>query len=532
MYRAMNRPLSESKFYNLFVDELPGDLSKEAHSRFTPNVCYSLIDPEQVPKPQLLIHSQELADELGVTLNTTEDLEILSGNQTPKGSKPFSLCYGGHQFGHWAGQLGDGRAITYGSLKSLNNDFKELQLKGSGKTPYSRTADGKAVLRSSIREFLASEAMHHLKVPTTRALSLVATGEPIIRDMFYDGHPKPEPGAIVSRVAPSFLRFGNFEIFAAQKDQETLKKLIDWSVKHHFPHLSSLKEKDKIISWFKEICESTAFLMTEWLRVGFVHGVMNTDNMSVLGLTIDYGPFGWLEEYDPSWTPNTTDLPGRRYCFGRQAPIAFWNLQCLASALSVIEGIGKDLEEALSAYHHKFEECFLKMMGNKLGLENLSSQNDLSFLKEIDKYLQVLKADMTLFYRNLSAWHPSQSDEERKRSLMSLFQCCYSVPTEENKKRFENWLHEYSLRISQSNLSPLKRAKIMNQTNPKYILRNYMAFEITREIEENNNLSLLNEVFEVLKKPYDEQPENSKWASLMPNWAQNQPGSSTLSCSS
>lgn len=518
-------PLSESKFYNHFVDELPGDLSKEAYSRFTPNACYSLIDPEKVPKPQLLIHSQELADELSVSLNSFKDLEMISGNQTPKGSKPFSLCYGGHQFGHWAGQLGDGRAITYGSLKSLNGSFKELQLKGSGKTPYSRTADGKAVLRSSIREFLASEAMHHLRVPTTRALSLVTTGESVIRDMFYDGHPKPELGAIVTRVAQSFLRFGNFEILAAQKDQGTLLKLINWSIKHHFPHLSSLNEKDKVISWFKEICESTAFLMTEWLRVGFVHGVMNTDNMSILGLTIDYGPFGWLEEYDPGWTPNTTDLPGRRYCFGRQAPIAFWNLQCLASALSIIEGLTKDLEETLSAYHLKFEECFLKMMGNKLGLKNLSTQKDLSFLRDLDECLQALKVDMTLFYRNLSDWHPTQSEHK-------LFKNCYSTPIEESKKRFEKWLGEYSHRISQSNLNLEERSKTMNQTNPKYILRNYMAFEINREIEENNNLNLLNEIFEVLKKPYDEQPENSKWASLRPSWAQNQPGSSTLSCSS
>jgi serine/tyrosine/threonine adenylyltransferase len=261
--------------------------------------------------PRLIGYSEVLANELGVDLKSTPefDLGLLSGNNVPLNAKPFALCYGGHKFGNWTGQLGDGRAITLGDFDDPAGNKWEFQLKGSGLTPYSRGADGKAVLRSSIREFLASEAMYALGVPTTRALSLVTTGEMVMRDMFYDGNPKAEKGAIVSRLAPSFLRFGNFEILAAQNDLKLLEELINWSIEFHFKDLLRLDQKERHVRWFKTICRMTAELMCEWLRVGFVHGVMNTDNMSILGLTIDYGPFGFLEEYDPSWTPNTTDLP-------------------------------------------------------------------------------------------------------------------------------------------------------------------------------------------------------------------------------
>lgn len=528
----MKKHLSDISFLNRFTEHLPGDLSFDKTPRFTPDVCYSLVEPTPVPDPKLIGFSEDLATQLGLAYPNAEDLKLLSGSALPKDSKPFALCYAGHQFGHWAGQLGDGRAITLGDMDDVKGRKWEIQLKGSGLTPYSRTADGKAVLRSSLREFLASEAMFYLGVPTTRALSLVTTGESVMRDMFYTGDIQSEPGAIVSRLAPTFLRFGNFEMLAAQSNTDLLLKLIDWSVQFHFPQYKDLEPAQKVSAWFKEICEKTAFLMTEWLRVGFVHGVMNTDNMSILGLTIDYGPYGWLEEYDPSWTPNTTDLPGRRYCFGRQAPIAFWNLQALASALDTLGDVSKGMEEGLNHYQKSFEKNFFEMMTKKLGLKDLGFEKDQEFLREFDEILQLLRADMTLFYRNLNDWHPDLTEEKKEGWIQRSYELCYSEPNQETQLRFKNWLNQYSERIKKSGESLESRRSQMNQVNPKYVLRNYMAYQMSQAIEKENDLTLFNEIFEVLKKPYEEQPQFERWASMRPDWAKDQPGSSTLSCSS
>src|SRR3569623_2446364 len=263
--------------------------------------------------------------------------------------QPWASNYGGHQFGHWAGQLGDGRAITVGEIINAAGQRWELQLKGAGPTPYSRHADGRAVLRSSIREFLCSEAMHHLGVPTTRALCLVETGEAVVRDMFYDGHPREEPGAIVCRVAPSFVRFGHFELPYARNDVALLRQLADFTIRRAFPHLRGQGEA-LYADWFGVVCERTARLMALWMRVGFVHGVMNTDNMSILGLTIDYGPYGWIDDYDPDWTPNTTDAEGRRYRFGAQPQVAYWNLTRLAGALAPAFESVEPLQAGLERY--------------------------------------------------------------------------------------------------------------------------------------------------------------------------------------
>ena len=261
-------------------------------------------------------------------------IEVLAGNRILPGMQPYAARYGGHQFGHWAGQLGDGRAITLGEMLCPDGIYRELQLKGAGRTPYSRTADGRAVLRSSVREFLCSEAMHYLGIPTTRALSLVATGESVVRDMFYNGNPQAETGAVVCRVAPSFVRFGNFEIFAAQKEPEILKQLADYIITEYFPELGvpALRALHTC-ALVRGNLPSDRRLVAHWMRVGFVHGVMNTDNMSILGLTIDYGPYGWLEGFDLRWTPNTTDAQGRRYCYGNQPDIAQWNLTGLPGRL-------------------------------------------------------------------------------------------------------------------------------------------------------------------------------------------------------
>ena len=282
----------EFAFDNRFVRELPADAETRNFCRQVRNACYSLVEPTPTSKPKLVAYSQEVAELLGIDkawFSTGQAARVLGGSELLPGMQPFAACYGGHQFGNWAGQLGDGRAINLGEVVVANGRHWTLQLKGPGRTPYSRTGDGLAVLRSSLREFLCSEAMHHLGVPTTRALSLVLTGDQVTRDMFYDGHPRREQGAVVCRVAPTFTRFGNFEILTARKEILNLRKLADFTIASDFPHLNP-KSPTCYRDWFEEVCIRTATMVVDWMRVGFVHGVMNTDNMSILGETIDYGP--------------------------------------------------------------------------------------------------------------------------------------------------------------------------------------------------------------------------------------------------
>ncbi len=361
------------RFDNRFVRELPGDPEEGRHVRQVYGACYSRVEPTPVRAPALLAWSPEVAGLLGIDdadIRSQVFAEVFGGNALLPGMEPYAACYGGHQFGNWAGQLGDGRAITLGETINPQGERWELQLKGAGPTPYSRRADGRAVLRSSMREFLCSEAMHHLGVPTTRALSLVATGEQVVRDMFYDGHPRPEPGAVVCRVAPSFIRFGNFEILASRGEEAVLGQLIDFTIDRDFPGLCAAESDParRRVRWFEEVCQRTAELIAHWMRVGFVHGVMNTDNMSILGLTIDYGPYGWIDNYDPDWTPNTTDAGGRRYRFGHQARIAHWNLWQLANALHPAIGQAEALEQALAAFPDRYDAAYRRMMQAKLGL--------------------------------------------------------------------------------------------------------------------------------------------------------------------
>ena len=359
--------LSSIEFKKDFVTTFDGDETGDLQPRQTPGFLYSKAIPTPVKNPSLLAWSEDLANELEIEKPSAhDDVNIVGGNLVTPSMYPYAACYAGHQFGNWAGQLGDGRAITLGELQTSKGEVWELQLKGAGPTAYSRRADGRAVLRSSVREYLMSEAMHYLGVPTTRALSLVDTGDQVMRDMFYDGNPEFERGAIVMRVAPTFLRFGNFEILAARKEMANLSKLTDWTIERYFPHIEG---DDKELKWFKEILERTASLMVEWLRVGFVHGVMNTDNMSILGLTIDYGPYSFVDDYDPNFTPNTTDLPGRRYAFGRQASVAKWNLSCLAGAISPLLPDQEKLVETLNGYDNLYWDKYYTMMT----LNNFSS---------------------------------------------------------------------------------------------------------------------------------------------------------------
>ncbi|HEV8108312.1 MAG TPA: YdiU family protein, partial [Burkholderiales bacterium] len=400
--------LEHATFEDTFVRDLPADPVLDNVPRPVRDASYTRVEPTPVAAPRLLAWSDELGDYLGIARPsdaTGLTAEILGGSKTLVAMRPYAARYGGHQFGHWAGQLGDGRAITLGEIIAVDGSRQELQLKGAGKTPYSRTADGRAVLRSSLREFLCSEAMRWLGVPTTRALSLVATGEMVIRDMFYDGNPEPEPGSVVCRVAPSFVRFGNFQIHAACDELDALKRLADYVIREHYPG-STYQE------FFHEVCRRTALLMVDWMRLGFVHGVMNTDNMSILGLTIDYGPYGWLEGYDPSWTPNTTDAGRRRYCYGNQPHIGLWNLTRLAAALIPLIEDRDALQQGLTAYGETYDQAWGDSMARKLGLVSLDPPDDEALVNDLFEALQRVETDMTLFFRLLASVPTDPSAEE------------------------------------------------------------------------------------------------------------------------
>ena len=354
-----------------FTDKLTPDPIEENYTRQVPDAFYSWVKPERFDAPELLAYSKEMSSELGLSeefCKSQEFVQIFSGQKEIPGSRSYAMNYGGHQFGNWAGQLGDGRAIMLGDVNTESGNHWCLQLKGAGPTPYSRQGDGLAVLRSSVREFLCSEAMHHLGVPTTRALSLISSGDEVMRDMFYDGNPAYEPGAIVCRMAPSFIRFGNFQLFYYRRENDSLKQLLEY-VLEQYSIESSGDLKSRTLQWFEELCNKTMLMIVDWMRVGFVHGVMNTDNMSIHGLTIDYGPYGWLEDYNPGWTPNTTDSGRRRYCFGEQPQIAQWNLCRLGEALNgVIDDI-EALQDVLKRSADKFSKAWQNMMMSKLGLD-------------------------------------------------------------------------------------------------------------------------------------------------------------------
>ncbi|MEJ6797325.1 MAG: protein adenylyltransferase SelO family protein, partial [Flavobacteriales bacterium] len=332
-----------------FTQELPEDPSHLNQSRIVEKACFSRVNPEKFPNGGLVHTNPLLQAEMGLeTLNESEILMLTLGFHPDTEGNTFAMCYGGHQFGQWAGQLGDGRAINIGEVEHEGRGYA-LQIKGAGPTAYSRRADGFAVLRSSIREYLCSESMFHLGVPTTRALSLALSGNKVRRDPMYDGNPLDERGAIVCRVAPSFIRFGNFQILAAREDKENLKKLLKYTIKHHFPEIKG-NLKTQAVSLLKAIADKTREMIIHWQRVGFVHGVMNTDNMSIHGITIDYGPYGWLENYDETWTPNTTDAQNKRYGFQKQLKISLWNLLQLANGLYPLVDDAAPLEEILHEY--------------------------------------------------------------------------------------------------------------------------------------------------------------------------------------
>ena len=440
------------------------------------------------------------------------------------------MCYGGHQFGNWAGQLGDGRAITLGEVQTENGLYS-LQLKGAGVTPYSRSADGLAVLRSSLREFVCSEAMHHLGVPTTRALSLITTGDSVMRDILYDGNAKLEQGAVVCRVAESFIRFGNFEILTARQEFDLLARLADYTIASLFPQFVHLSAPERYLSWFAEVCERTAKMINMWMGVGFVHGVMNTDNMSILGQTIDYGPYGWLEGFDPNWTPNTTDANTRRYRYGQQPAIAQWNLIRLANALVPLVNDTKPLQEILNDFGRLYGEGWTMMLLKKLGLARSTKVNQ-EFLGEMEQILQLAETDMTLFFRQLGNIDPmSIKDDPCPIECFSESYYDYANVAASLRERINKWLHSYADMSLQTDQSQTNRQRDMNTVNPLYVPRNYLAQLAIDRVEEGD-FKFLADWLDVLKQPYTEQAGGEEFAAKRPEWARTRVGCSMLSCSS
>lgn len=539
--------LTALHFHNTFTTQLPADPVPENHPRQVSQALYSQVSPVKFAQPQLLIYAEDMAQTLGLSaedMNSAAFLAAFSGQQPLPGMVTYATRYGGHQFGHWAGQLGDGRAINLGQVQVGERSW-HLQLKGAGPTPYSRRGDGFAVLRSSIREFLCSEAMHHLGIPTTRALSLMLTGEKVWRDMFYNGNPQQEPGAVLCRVAPSLTRFGHFEILAISEETELLVQLLEYTLRYEDtawlreqgvdPHQKEPLGKALYGQWFQAVCERTATLILHWMRVGFVHGVMNTDNMSVLGLTIDYGPYGWLEDFDPLWTPNTTDAQGRRYAYGKQPPIAQWNLMKFAQSLwDVVDEA--DLQAGLNTYARLYEKGWQAMMATKLGFsaEDLNTHAEAleALFDDLLALLQRTETDMTLFFRGLAEVAlDSTQDIVSTEVPAALLPAYYQTPSSADVKALGQWLAAYQGLVWQVGVADGIRQQRMNRVNPKYVLRNYLAQEAI-DLAEQGDYTRLHTLLKVLQNPYDAQPEHEQYAQKRPEWARHRAGCSMLSCSS
>ena len=517
------------KIKDTFNKELPSDANAENTRRQVSEATHSYVIPRVPSNPKLIHASTAIANAIGLdedAINSNDFLAVFSGSKIYPKTRPYAIAYAGHQFGNWAGQLGDGRAINLFEVEQ-NNKRWAIQLKGSGETPYSRQGDGNAVLRSSIREYLCSEAMYYLGVPTTRALSLMLSGDDVLRDMLYDGNADYEKGAIVARVAPSFIRFGNFELFAARNDTKNLQKLTDYTLKYFYPELGK-PSKASYIKLFEAVTKRTLDMIIHWQRVGFVHGVMNTDNMSILGLTIDYGPYGWLEDFDFGWTPNTTDKQNKRYRFGNQPNIGLWNLLQLANALYPLVDEAEPFETILNQYQVDFEKQSLQMMSSKLGLK-VEVDGDAKLIQNFEDCMLLSETDMTIVFRLLANYKKGNSENG-----VEIIEKAFYKPEEikgDSLMKWKVWFKAYDQRLEKESATDLERQENMNAVNPKYVLRNYMA-QLAIDKADKGDYDLIDELFQLLKKPYDEQPKYEKWFVKRPEWARHKVGCSMLSCSS
>lgn len=478
------------QFENTYYQQLPG--------------FYTELHPTPLKGTRLLYHSQPLARELGLDDSwfTPEKTPVWAGETLLPGMQPLAQVYSGHQFGSWAGQLGDGRGILLGEQKLADGRSMDWHLKGAGLTPYSRMGDGRAVLRSVIREFLASEALYHLGIPTTRALTIVTSEHPVFRE-------QPERGAMLLRVAESHIRFGHFEHFYYRKQPDQVKQLADFVIAHHWPQW--VEEKERYSLWFTEVVERTARLIAHWQTVGFAHGVMNTDNMSILGLTLDFGPYGFLDDYKPDYICNHSDHQGR-YAFDNQPAVGLWNLHRLAHTLSGLMS-AEQLQAALAAYEPALMQAYGEQMRAKLGFFTPSTQdNDL--LTGLLRLMAQEGRDYTRTFRLLSTVEQQQAQSPLRDEFI-------------DRAAFDHWYQQYRLRLQQEQVSDAERQQAMKAANPQLILRNYLAQQAI-EAAEQNDVSKLARLHQALLKPFADDPQYEDLAALPPDWGKHL----EISCSS
>ncbi|TWI46640.1 uncharacterized protein YdiU (UPF0061 family) [Pseudoduganella flava] len=453
--------------------------------------------PTPLPAPYLVGVSEDAARLIGLdpAQLDADAIDVLAGNRVPDRASPLAAVYSGHQFGVWAGQLGDGRAILLGDVATEAGPV-ELQLKGAGLTPYSRMGDGRAVLRSSIREFLCSEAMHALGIPTTRALSVIGSDHGVVRETI-------ETAAVVVRMAPTFVRFGSFEHWFYRNDEARLRVLADYVIDRFYPELRD--EDNPYAAMLEEVTRRTATLIAHWQAVGFMHGVMNTDNMSILGQTLDYGPFGFMEAFNAQHICNHTDQQGR-YSYAMQPQIGHWNCYALAQALVPLIGSVEATQQALDVYQGAFGTKVDELLHAKLGMKE-QREEDRALLDELFGILQANHTDFTLFFRRLSGVHAaSDAGDEPLRDLFI------------DRPAFDAWAGKYRQRLRAEGSVDAERRVAMNGVNPKYVLRNYLA-QVAIEKAQHKDFSEVERLLKVLQRPFDEQPEHEQYAALPPDWA-------------
>ncbi len=487
------------------VITLDGLMQKSRFVQLGPEF-YSEVSPTPIPNPFWVSCNASALALINATPDMafgSEGLALFSGHGGHQEIKPIAMLYSGHQFGVYVPQLGDGRAILIGEFMG-SEGMMEIQLKGIGRTPFSRGADGRAVLRSSIREYLCSEAMHALGIPTTRALCITGSHEPVLREQI-------ETAAILTRIAPTHVRFGSFEVFYYRNQHHLSLNLANFIITHYYPELEA--HPDKIALWLEKVGIRTAELIAQWQSVGFTHGVLNTDNMSIIGLTLDYGPFGFLDAYQHDFVCNHTDTHGR-YAFSQQPRIGLWNLHALVQALS--PHLSQDqAAQILEAYAPAYDVKWLKIMRKKLGFAKERDDDEIIISDLID-LMDKNKIDYTRFMRALSGFveNPLTKNEPLRNQFL-------------DRLSFDAWGKRYAERLSWEKSNPVERSLHMNQVNPKYILRNYLAEQAIQQAK-HGNFDEIDRLLTILQRPFEEQPEHETYSALPPDWA----ADLDLSCSS
>ena len=456
---------------------------------------------QQAPTPLAAPYLVSISDDAAALLDldpaetrSERFLNLLAGNWLPPGAEPLAMLYAGHQFGTFVPQLGDGRAILLGEIVNAKRERWTMQLKGAGETPFSRTADGRAVLRSTIREYLCSEAMHALGIPTTRALGIAGADEPVYRET-------AETAAVLMRLAPSHVRFGSFEVFYARREHEYLKQLADHVIAEYFPRF--VEAPDTYERFLIEVIERTARLMAQWQTVGFCHGVMNTDNMSILGITLDYGPFGFMEAFNPGHICNHSDTQGR-YSYENQPYIGLWNCSRLAQALTPLID-AEQCNAALARYEGAYLTMYTSLMRAKLGLAQAIDGDD-TLISDLLGLLAEHGTDFTIFFRALGSFAPNDHNAA-VRDLMI------------NRDAFDAWAVRYAARLAAESSNSEERRKRMNAVNPKYVLRNHLAQIAIDKASQQKDFSEIDRLLALLQHPFDEQPEHEAYAAPPPDWA-------------